>query len=59
MKHGSLKLDASAQDVRIGDRLEVIPGYGDLTTVLHDSLYGFRGDHLEEIWPLEARGRLQ
>ncbi|MCA9163628.1 MAG: DSD1 family PLP-dependent enzyme [Planctomycetales bacterium] len=58
-EHGQLRLEPSAQDLRIGDRLEIVPGYGDLTTVLHDRFYGFRGDRLEKIWPLEARGRLQ
>ena len=58
-EHGQLELEASAQDLRIGDRVEIIPGYSDMTTVLHDQFYGFRGDQLEVIWPLEGRGRLQ
>lgn len=58
-EHGALKLAPSAQDLRIGDRLEIIPGYSDLTCVLHDSFLAFRGDTLEAIWPLEGRGKLQ
>lgn len=58
-EHGQLRLDPSAQDLRIGDRLEIVPGYADLTTVLHDEFLGFRGGRLEVVWPLEARGRLQ
>ncbi len=58
-EHGALKLAPSAQDLRIGDRLEIIPGYSDLTCVLHDNFLAFRGDKLEAIWPLEGRGRLQ
>jgi D-serine deaminase-like pyridoxal phosphate-dependent protein len=58
-EHGTLKLAPSAQDLKIGDRLEVLPGYGDLTTVLHDHFYGFRDGRLEVIWPLEGRGKLQ
>lgn len=58
-EHGKLRLAPSAQDLRIGDRLELIPGYGDLTTVLHDRFYAFRGDRLEAVWPLEGRGRVQ
>jgi D-serine deaminase-like pyridoxal phosphate-dependent protein len=58
-EHGQLRLAPSAQDLRIGDRLELIPGYGDLTTVLHDRFYAFRRGKLEAIWPLEGRGRLQ
>lgn len=58
-EHGELKLDPSAQELKIGDRVEIIPGYSDMTTVLHDQFYGFRGDQLEVIWPLDGRGRLQ
>lgn len=57
-EHGILRLESTATQLRIGDRLEFIPGYGDLTTVLHDRFYGFRGERLAEIWPLEGRGRL-
>jgi D-serine deaminase-like pyridoxal phosphate-dependent protein len=58
-EHGTLQLDETARGLKIGDRLEVIPGYGDLTTVLHDRFFAFRRDRLEAIWPLTARGRLQ
>ena len=43
---------AAAQGLKIGDRVELIPGYGDLTTMLHDEMYGFRGGKLEVIWPI-------
>jgi 3-hydroxy-D-aspartate aldolase len=52
-------LSPDASGLRIGERLELIPGYGDFTTVLHDRFHAFRGDRLEAIWPLTARGRLQ
>jgi D-serine deaminase-like pyridoxal phosphate-dependent protein len=42
----------------IGERIEIIPGYGDFTTVLHDHIHGFRRGRLETTWPLDARGRL-
>jgi D-serine deaminase-like pyridoxal phosphate-dependent protein len=58
-EHGKLRLAPAAQSLRIGDRLELVPGYGDLTTVLHDRFYAFRRGRLEAIWPLEGRGRLQ
>ena len=57
-EHGELELAPSAQDLRIGDRVELVPGYADLTTVLHNQYYCFRGDRLVDIWPIEARGRL-
>ena len=56
-EHGVLAV-TSGPGPSIGERLELIPGYGDWTTVLHDYFFAFRGDSLEAIWPLEARGRL-
>jgi D-serine deaminase-like pyridoxal phosphate-dependent protein len=58
-EHGQLRLAPDAQQLRIGDRLELIPGYGDLTTVLHDEMYGFRRGRLEVIWPVEGRGKIR
>ena len=58
-EHGSLKLAPSAQSLKIGERLELIPGYGDLTTVLHNHFYACRGGKLVDIWPLTGRGRLE
>jgi D-serine deaminase-like pyridoxal phosphate-dependent protein len=57
-EHGELALEPSAQGLNIGDRLELVPGYADLTTVLHDRFYCFRGDKLVDIWPIEGRGKL-
>lgn len=58
-EHGILRLDPSAHELRIGQRLEIVPGYSDLTNVLHDQFYALRGSQVEEVWPLEARGKLQ
>jgi D-serine deaminase-like pyridoxal phosphate-dependent protein len=45
--------------VKIGDKIELIVGYADLTTVLYDEFYVFRGHRLEAVWPVAARGMLQ
>jgi D-serine deaminase-like pyridoxal phosphate-dependent protein len=58
-EHGWLKLGPAAVDLKIGDRLEIIPGYGDLTTVLHNQFYVLEHERLVDIWPLTARGRLE
>jgi D-serine deaminase-like pyridoxal phosphate-dependent protein len=57
-EHGQLRLDPSAQSLKIGERLELIPGYSDLTTVLHNQFYVTEDDRLIDIWRLAARGRL-
>lgn len=58
-EHGRLHLHPEAQQLAIGDRVELVPGYSDFTCVLHDRFFGFRTGRLESIWPLEGRGRLQ
>lgn len=58
-EHGALTLGPGAADLRIGQRLELIPGYVDFTTVLHDQFYGFRNGRLEVIWPIEGRGKIR
>jgi D-serine deaminase-like pyridoxal phosphate-dependent protein len=57
-EHGILKLAPQAQDLRIGERLELIPGYSDFTTVLHDQFWVCRGEQVVDAWPLAARGCL-
>ncbi|HEV3340566.1 MAG TPA: DSD1 family PLP-dependent enzyme, partial [Pirellulales bacterium] len=54
-EHGELELAPLAQDARIGDRLEIVPGYADLTTVLHNQYYCFRQGRLVDVWPIEGR----
>lgn len=58
-EHGELELDPSAQHLKIGDRLQLIPGYEDLTVALHDLFYCFRRGKLVELRKVEARGRVQ
>lgn len=57
-EHGILALAPQAQDLRIGERLELIPGYSDFTTVLHDRFWVCQGDRVVDCWPLAARGCL-
>jgi 3-hydroxy-D-aspartate aldolase len=58
-EHCELKLGPQSQNLKIGDKLELIVGYADFTTPLHDFFYGFRGDRLEVVWPILGRGKLQ
>ena len=57
-EHGQLRLAPSAQNLKIGDRLELVPGYGDLTTVLHDYFHVLQNGKLIDLWRLTARGRV-
>lgn len=58
-EHGWIDLGPRAQDLKIGDKIELIVGYADFTTVLHDAFHVFRGERLEAVWPITARGMLQ
>ncbi len=58
-EHGVLRVAPRTAAPRIGDRLELIPGYVDFTTVLHDVFHVFRGTQPVGDWPLDARGALQ
>ena len=57
-EHIVLELGPDSRNLRIGDQIELIAGYADFTTPLHDEFLCFRGDRLEAIWPIEARGKL-
>lgn len=58
-EHCQLTLEGESQNLKIGDKVELIVGYADFTTVMHDNFYGFRNEHLEVIWPILGRGKLQ
>jgi D-serine deaminase-like pyridoxal phosphate-dependent protein len=58
-EHTNLELGPDSQDLVIGDKVEVIPGYSDHTTVLHDRFHGLRNGYVECIWPIQGRGKLQ
>lgn len=58
-EHCELKLGPQSRQLKIGDKIEIIVGYGDLTTILHDDFYCFRKERLEAIWPILGRGKLQ
>lgn len=58
-EHCELTLGPQSQNLKIGDKVELIVGYADFTTPLHDHFHGFRGERLEVVWPILGRGKLQ
>ena len=58
-EHCELSLVGDAVDLTIGDKVELIVGYADFTTVLHDHFFACRGGVLEEVWEIAGRGKLQ
>ena len=58
-EHGTITLKQASTAPRLGDKIEIIPGYSDSTVFLHDYLYGVRNGRIDTVWPLLARGKLQ
>ncbi len=54
-EHGVLKLPQGSQ-VKVGDKIRLIPGHCDPTVNLYDWIVGVRGDKVECLWPITARG---
>ena len=52
----AVPVDSSWQ---IGHKVSVVPGYSDLTFVLHDRVIGHRAGRVESVWELLGRGKLQ
>ena len=58
-EHGSLSWEDDALELKIGDRVEMVPSHIDPTINLHDFYYAHRKGVIEEIWPVDARGKVQ
>jgi D-serine deaminase-like pyridoxal phosphate-dependent protein len=56
-EHGVLAL-ADGAALALGDALLLVPGHCDPTVNLYDELVCIRGDRVEAIWPIAARGAL-
>jgi D-serine deaminase-like pyridoxal phosphate-dependent protein len=55
-EHGVLKIAPGARVPRLGDKLRLVPGHCDPTVNLHDWLVCYRGDRVEAVWAVTARG---
>lgn len=58
-EHGFIDIAHAGAEFSIGDRVHIIPNHICVAVNLHDQVYGLRGDTVEEIWKVEARGKLQ
>jgi D-serine deaminase-like pyridoxal phosphate-dependent protein len=56
-EHGVL-VTADASALSLGDVLMLVPGHCDPTVNLYDELVCVRGDRVEALWPVAARGAL-
>ena len=57
-EHGVLAVDPALATPLLGDRVWLIPGHCDPTVNLYDWIVGVRGERVECLWPVAARGAL-
>ena len=48
--------DNPSRNYKVGDKLEVIVSHCDPVVNLYDQMYAIRGDKVEAVWPISARG---
>lgn len=59
-EHGSLAWEeGKGEELKIGDRVEMVPSHIDPTVNLHNVYYAYRKGVIEEIWPVDSRGCVQ
>ena len=58
-EHGFIDLTHAETAFQVGDRVHLIPNHICVAMNLHEKVYGVRGGEVEEIWPVDARGKLQ
>ncbi|KAJ5256637.1 hypothetical protein N7478_012741 [Penicillium angulare] len=58
-EHGSLAWETGTPNLGVGDRVEMIPSHIDPTVNLHDFYFAHRKGIIEEIWPVDSRGKVQ
>ncbi|SIR89110.1 D-serine deaminase, pyridoxal phosphate-dependent [Haladaptatus litoreus] len=58
-EHGWIDTSDSEEPIEVGDRLEFIVPHVCTTINLHDTIVGVRDGTVEEIWPVQARGKVR
>jgi len=58
-EHGYIELRGANQRFKVGDRVRIIPNHICAAMNLHETVYGIRGDEVEQVWCVEGRGKLQ
>ena len=55
-ERGRLELDRTNWDLKVGDKIQVVPSHCDTTVALYDWFVGLRGGRVEQVWPITGRG---
>jgi 3-hydroxy-D-aspartate aldolase len=55
-EHGRLAVATATNRLFLGDKIRLVPGHCDPTVNLYDWYVGLRGNRVEALWPITARG---
>ena len=58
-EHGFVDIRKVSKSFKVGDRVRVLPNHVCVAMNLHEQVYGYRGETVEQIWRVEGRGKLQ
>ncbi len=58
-EHGRLTVNQPGRRPRLGQRIEFFPPHCDPTINLYDRIHAMRGERVEAVWDIAARGRSQ
>jgi len=58
-EHGVIATHGSAQTVKIGDKIEIIPNHVCPTVNLYDEMYVLQHGQILDVWQIKARGKVQ
>jgi D-serine deaminase-like pyridoxal phosphate-dependent protein len=58
-EHGMIDLSRSAAKPRVGEVVNIIPNHFCVVSNMVDVVYGLRGDAVDVVWPVAARGTVR
>jgi D-serine deaminase-like pyridoxal phosphate-dependent protein len=58
-EHGYLDVSKAERELKVGDRVRVIPNHVCVTVNMQEKIYGIRGETVEHEWVVAARGKLR
>ncbi len=58
-EHGHLDISQSRWQAAVGEKLRTIPYHACATVNMHDEIYAVRGETVEAVWKVAARGKLR
>jgi D-serine deaminase-like pyridoxal phosphate-dependent protein len=58
-EHGFVDLTNANRTFAVGDKVSIVPNHICVVVNLHEYVYGVRQGLVEEVWRVDARGKLQ